>query len=108
MEEASLTFSLDPQLKLSTPCANTPGGWVTLGFHEDLDEAMLIALEAMLDMMCRRHGLSRHDAIALASLVVDLRVTQVVNGVSGVHAVLPHGAVSSAAGADVVLAEFGP
>jgi hypothetical protein len=25
-----------------------------------------------------------------------------------VHAVLPHGAVSSAAGADVVLAEFGP
>ena len=108
MEEASLTFSLDPQLKLSTPCANTPAGWVTLGFHEDLDEAMLIALEAMLDLMCRRHGLSRHDAIALASLVVDLRVTQVVNGVSGVHAVLPHGAVSSAAGADVELAEFGP
>jgi acetamidase/formamidase len=31
--------------------------------------------------------------MALASLLVDLRVTQVVNGVRGIHAVLPHGAL---------------
>ena len=29
----------------------------------------------------------------MASLVVDLRVTQIVNGVRGVHAVLPHDAI---------------
>jgi acetamidase/formamidase len=38
--------------------------------------------------MAREHGLARDDALAFASVVADLRVTQVVNGVLGVHAVL--------------------
>ena len=38
--------------------------------------------------MEREHGLARGDALAFASVVVDLRVTQVVNQVLGVHAVL--------------------
>ena len=42
----------------------------------------------MLDLMERAHGISRADALALASVVVDLRVTQVVNQTLGVHAVL--------------------
>ena len=42
----------------------------------------------MLDLMERKHGLSRQDALAFASVAVDLRVTQVVNLVFGVHAVL--------------------
>ena len=46
----------------------------------------------MLDLMGREHGLDRSDALALASVVVDVRVTQLVNGVLGVHAVLPHDA----------------
>ena len=54
---------------------------------------MGLALDAMLDLMGELHGLERRDALALASLVVDLRVTQVVNGVQGVHALLPHGAL---------------
>ena len=33
------------------------------------------------------------EAIALASLIVDLRITQIVNGIKGVHAVLPKKAV---------------
>jgi acetamidase/formamidase len=47
----------------------------------------------MLDLMEREHGIGRADAHALASLVVDLRVTQVVNEQLGVHAVLRDGAV---------------
>nr|MDQ6920557.1 acetamidase [Candidatus Dormibacteraeota bacterium] len=39
-------------------------------------------------------GLSRPEALALASVVVDLRVTQICNGVRGVHAILPTGAVT--------------
>jgi acetamidase/formamidase len=54
---------------------------------------MHLALDAMLDLMGELYGLERRDALALASLVVDLRVTQVVNGVQGVHALLPHGAL---------------
>ena len=42
----------------------------------------------MLDLLEREHGLERGEALALASVVVDLRVTQVVNGSVGVHAVL--------------------
>jgi len=93
MERVELTFRLHPQMSLTTPRANTPAGWITLGLNEDLDEAMHLALNAMLDLMGEMHGLERRDALALASLVVDLHVTQVVNGVQGVHALLPHGAL---------------
>ncbi len=93
MERVDLSFDLERDLHLSTPRAYTPAGWITFGFHEDLDEAMLIALEAMVELMCELHGLARQEAFGLASLVVDLRITQVVNEVRGVHAVLPHGAI---------------
>jgi acetamidase/formamidase len=42
----------------------------------------------MLELMGRELGLGKEDALALASVGVDLRVTQVVNGQVGVHAVL--------------------
>jgi acetamidase/formamidase len=93
MDRVDLNFDLRDDLPLATPIANTPNGWVTLGFHEDLDAAMMIALESMLALIQRLHKLSRADALALGSITVDLRITQVVNGVRGVHAVLPHGAI---------------
>jgi acetamidase/formamidase len=93
MERVDLTFVLHENLYLATPRANTPSGWITLGFHQDLHEATMIALEAMLHLLGEQHGMSHLEALAMASLVVDLRVTQIVNGVCGVHAVLPHGAI---------------
>lgn len=94
MDRVELTFDILNDMPLTTPIANTPAGWVTFGFHEDLDEALLIALEAMLILMKRLHNLERLDALALASLTVDMCITQVVNNVRGVHALLPHGAFS--------------
>jgi acetamidase/formamidase len=47
----------------------------------------------MLDLMERDLGVSRPEALALASVAVDLRVTQVVNEVKGVHAVLRDDAI---------------
>jgi acetamidase/formamidase len=93
LERLELTLDLRPALELRTPVAWTPEGWLTFGFDEDLDEAAAVATDAMLELMGRELGLERRDALALASLVVDLRVTQVVNGAKGVHAVLPHGAI---------------
>jgi acetamidase/formamidase len=93
MDLAELTVHLHPDLRLTTPRAETPAGTLTFGFDADLDEAMAIALDAMLQVMGERHGLARREALALASLVVELRITQVVNGVRGVHAVLPRGAL---------------
>lgn len=93
MERVELTFHLHDVLPLTTPYANTPAGWITFGFHEDLNEATYLALEAMITLMQSQYTLSRNHAVALASLVVDLRITQIVNGVRGVHAVLPHSAL---------------
>ena len=93
MERVALTFDLEPDMHLTTPRADTPAGWITFGFHEDLLEATMTALEAMLELITENHGLSRLEALGMASLLVDLRVTQIVNGTRGVHAVLPHGAI---------------
>ncbi len=93
LERAVLTVDLRDDLELSTPIAWTPDAWLTLGFDEDLDEAAAIAIDAMLDLMGREHGFARAEALAIASLVVDLRITQMVNGVRGVHARLAHDAL---------------
>jgi acetamidase/formamidase len=95
LERLELTLALRGDLELRTPIAWTPEAWLTLGFDEGLDEAAAIATDAMLELMGRELGLGRRDALALASVVVDLRVTQIVNGVKGVHALLPHGAIRS-------------
>lgn len=88
---ATLSFALRDDLALMMPMARTPESWITFGFHEDLDEAVIIATDGMLDLMGREHGLPRNRALALASVVVDLRITQIVNGVKGVHAILRDG-----------------
>lgn len=93
MERVDVTLTLHEMPSLTMPRANAPAGWVTMGFHEDLDEAALTAINGMLDLMCELYGFSRKEAAALTDLIVDLRITQVVNGVRGVHALLPHGAI---------------
>jgi acetamidase/formamidase len=93
IERVDITFELNTELHLTTPRANTPAGWLTFGFHADLNEATMIALAAMLDLMSEHYGMSRPEALGMASLVVDLRITQIVNEVRGVHALLPHGAI---------------
>jgi acetamidase/formamidase len=93
VERARLTLTLRDDLELSTPIAWTPEAWLTFGFDEDLDEAAALAIDAMLELMGREHGLERREALALASVVVDLRVTQMVNGVRGIHARLAHDAL---------------
>jgi acetamidase/formamidase len=93
LERAELTLTVRDEPALKTPIAWTRDAWLTFGFDEDLDEAAAIAIDAMLELFGREHGVERPEALALASLVVDLRVTQMVNGVRGVHARLPHGAL---------------
>ncbi len=86
--QAQLTLDVRDDLSLDWPIARVDGAWLTFGFDPDLKRAAHIALDSMLDLMQREHGLPRDDALALASVVVDLRVTQLVNEALGVHAVL--------------------
>lgn len=92
IEDAQLTFHLHPNMHISTPRAWTETGWLTFGFDENLNIATQTALDAMLDHMVEHREVNRADALALASIVLDLRITQVANKVLGVHAVLPHDA----------------
>lgn len=94
MDLVDLTFNLREDMSITLPHARTHEGWLTLGLNEDLNLARDRALYAMLDLIQELHGVERRVALALASVVVDLRVTQVVNLVQGVHAVLPHGAIA--------------
>ncbi|WP_198149960.1 hypothetical protein [Clostridium sp. DMHC 10] len=51
------------------------------------------AMDGIINLISNGFNLRRVEAIALGStVVVDLRVTQVVNEVKGVHAVLRHDA----------------
>jgi acetamidase/formamidase len=93
VERGQLTLDVRDDLPLEWPIAWTPEAWLTFGFDEDLDEAAAIAIDGMLDLMQRELALERREALALASVVVDLRVTQLVNGARGVHAMLPHDAI---------------
>ena len=92
-ERVELTLEIRDGPKLAAPVAWTQEAWIAFGFDEDLDEAAALAVENMLDLIGREHGLGRREALALAGVVVDLRVTQLVNGVRGVHAVLSHDAI---------------
>ena len=92
LERATLTLDLEDR-ELRSPIARTADSWLAFGFDEDLDVAAEQALATMLDLMERELGAPRPECIALASVAVDLRVTQVVNQVKGVHAVLRDDAI---------------
>jgi acetamidase/formamidase len=94
-DRVQLTINVRGDLPLEMPLAQTPAGWVALGVDEDLDEAAALAVDGILAVMEREVRLTRREALALASVVVDVRVTQLVNGVVGCHAVLPRDAFVS-------------
>jgi acetamidase/formamidase len=92
LERATLRLDVSDR-ELRSPIARTADSWLAFGFNEELDAAAEQATETMLDLMERELGASRRECLALASVSVDLRVTQVVNEVKGVHAVLSDDAI---------------
>jgi len=88
IERAQLTLDVRDDLDLRMPVARTADAWLAFGFDEDLDVAADLATETMLDLMERELGIPRRAALALASVSVDLHVTQIVNQAKGVHAIL--------------------
>jgi acetamidase/formamidase len=95
--ECAMTTELELDVVATRPVpgvhAETPAGRITFGFNPDLNAAMGDALEGMLVWMQSVYGLDRATTLALASPVVDLRVTQVANESWGVHALLAWDAI---------------
>lgn len=85
------TFVLHKQADapvLHYPRAETPTHFISMGMHEDMDQAMKTALREMIAFICARSNLSREQAYQFCSLAVDFHVTQSVNGEKGVHGML--------------------
>ena len=82
-------FTVRKNEKQRWPRAETPTHYMTMGFHENLEEATRIAVKEMLDFLVNHKHLNRDEAYILASDAVDLRITQLVDGKRGVHALLP-------------------
>jgi acetamidase/formamidase len=74
--------------RLRWPRAETPTHYISMGLHEDLDEAARLATRELIDFLVAEKGLSRDDAYMLCSLAADLHVTQAVDATKGVHATI--------------------
>jgi acetamidase/formamidase len=76
-------------MKLRWPRAETATHYITMGIHEDLNEATRMALREMIDFLVTEKHLTRDDAYQLSSVAADLNITQLVDGNKGVHAMIP-------------------
>lgn len=74
---------------IDSPVAHSREGWITFGFHQDLTKAAYRALKNMRMLLERRFAMAEKEAMTFCSAAVDLRVTQIVNGIRGVHAIVP-------------------
>ena len=97
---AALRLTLRRGRSIPAPQFQTPGAltrrvdgdgfYGTTGIGPDLYAAAQDAVRAMIDHLGDTYDLSREDAYVLASLVVDLKISEIVDaGVFVVSALLP-------------------
>ncbi len=89
--DADVTIKLivNKEKKIDRPHYETDDYYMTTAWAETTDEACKIALRDMIDWIVQEKGLSREEAYALCSCVVDMRISQLVDITPGVRAVLP-------------------
>lgn len=84
--DVTLRLSIADDVSTTAPLLRTDTHWYTHGFGDDLDEAMKMAADQVLRLLVDRGGFTMDEAYSLASVAVDLGVTQVVDGTVGCHA----------------------
>lgn len=87
--KVALTFDLDKGATLPFPRYETPGSvsrhldekgyLVSTGIGPDLMQGARDAVSAMIDLLCKGHGLSAVDAYMLCSVCADLRISELVD-----------------------------
>jgi acetamidase/formamidase len=82
-------FVVRKDMHLRWPRAETPTHFITMGLHEDLNEATKLAVHEMIDFLMTDKHLSRDDAYMLSSVAADLSITELVDGNKGVHMSIP-------------------
>jgi acetamidase/formamidase len=88
-EELRIQVLLHKQKNFAWPIAETPTHWIPLGMDKDLNVAMQSAARNAIKFLASRAGMTELDAYGLLSIACSFRVTQVVDIVRGVHAMIP-------------------
>jgi acetamidase/formamidase len=87
--KGTFQFFVHKNKRIRWPRAETPGHFITMGLNQDLDVAVQMAVREIIDFLGEEKGIGREDAYRIASLAADLHVTQFVDGVKGIHAMIP-------------------
>jgi len=85
----TLQFVVRKDMKLKWPRAETPTHFIVMGLDKDLTLAAKICVREAIDFLTKEKGLTPEDAYMLSSVAVDFNITQVVDGVKGVHGMIP-------------------
>ncbi len=88
-QELRIQVVLHKQKNFAWPIAETPTHWILLGLDKDLNVAMQLAARNAIKFLSTRAGMTELDAYGLLSIAGSFRVTQVVDIVRGVHAMIP-------------------
>ena len=75
-------------MSLDVPRAVTPTHLITMGFDADLDDAAKQSLREMIRWLVALKEWRSEEAYVFCSLACDLRVTQLVDGNKGIHAMV--------------------
>jgi acetamidase/formamidase len=86
--KGTFEFNVRKDLRWRLPRAETATHVITFGLNADLDHAARQALREMIDWITVLTGISNDEAYSLSSFAVDLHVTQTVNNIKGVHAMI--------------------
>jgi amidase len=92
--EVLLSFNVLKGRCPSWPVLETKSSYAFLVCGDTLDEASVLAVDAAVEALMREHKWSFEKAYMFASLVVDLKINQVVDPKKGVRAVIPKDSVS--------------
>jgi acetamidase/formamidase len=90
-KEIEIQAIVRKDMKLEWPRIETKTHWISVGFDEDLNKAMVNAVREAVDMLAAQKmvPLTRYEAYSLVSMVGDCRVSQVVDVRKGVHCMIP-------------------
>lgn len=74
--------------QLGRPFGETHTHWVAVGLHTDLNEAMKDAVRGAIGFLVEVVGMTPSEALAYLSAAGDFEVSQVVDGVKGIHCLI--------------------
>jgi amidase len=92
--ELTLSFEVLKGKSVPWPVLENEESYAILVCGDSLDEACSLAVDEAVKALMREHNWSFEEAYMFASLVVDLRINQVVDPKKGVRAVIPKEFVS--------------